>query len=202
MGSAPRGLGQGVVEPVAVAFGVIALERRVVPVAVEGGPELLRAAPEWRSTRGERSTPHRRAGPRARGCSTRRMPCRSRCCVETATPWRGGGYAARRTGPRTSAPKSLTRRSRAARSVAPMYVVVMMRRGTPRSRSSRSSVSIRRMPCHLTKAMMTSTRSALGISARSSCPMPGSPEALVRRAASESGVAGRRVDRCGPWPPA
>lgn len=41
VGAATRGLGQRIVEAVPVAFGVIALEGRVVPVAVKRRPELL-----------------------------------------------------------------------------------------------------------------------------------------------------------------
>ncbi len=91
----------------------------------------------------------------------------------------------------TSAPKSLTSRSSAGRSVAPRYVVVMTRNGASRSLRRRSSGSSRRRPNHFTNAQIRSTSSEVSISARSSGPSDGSPCALVSRAASDKGVLGR-----------
>jgi hypothetical protein len=100
----------------------------------------------------------------------------------------------------TCAPKSRTKRSSAVRSVAPMYVVVMTRNGAPRCRRRVSSGSRTLSPNHFTKAHSRSTASEESISARSSAPSEGSPDAFVSRAASESGVLGRtscRVARPG-----
>ncbi len=67
----------------------------------------------------------------------------------------------------------------------------MTRKRAPRSRSRVSSASSTRRPCHLTNAHSRSTWSDESISARTSAPRLGSLGALVSRAASESGVAGR-----------
>ena len=91
-------------------------------------------------------------------------------------------------------------RSNAARSVAPMYVVVMTRSGTPRSRARSSSGSSSRSPYHFTNAQRRSTSSAVSISARSSAPRLGSSLELVRSAASDNGVRGRDETETFPGP--
>ena len=78
-----------------------------------------------------RSTRRHRARLPAKGWTNPRRRCRIQCRDGTATPWRAAGCAGCRSWIRTSAPKSRTRRSRAARSVAPMYVVVTTRQRCP-----------------------------------------------------------------------
>ena len=78
-----------------------------------------------------------------------------------------------------------------SRSVAPMYVVVMIRSGTPRARASENRSSRTRRPYHLTKAMIRSTRSAFAARRGSQDRCRAHRRRSSARRASERGVEGR-----------